>query len=372
MHDAHQPLDILHITAGSDAGGLSRYVLDVSGALLRDGHKVTVAGDVGVWQNRFDATGVNYLHIPLKQGATGVWRSIRALKQWIRQHGSPDVIHTHYRRATWVARRLRSVTPAPVLYTLHLSHMNVTGLRRVLSDFGDTCHCASADARNWALTEKLVTDNNAIIIPHGIALNDFSPATETTRDDARSAMNIPPHVRVAAYVGRLDTPKNVEWLLDIARLWNDPRPVLLLIAGDGPDRAMLENLIRQHHLHARVQLLGEIDPRRVYHAADVLLLASSREGFSYVCCEAMACGLPVIRTRTSGCTEIILDNITGHATPIDRNAFVTCAINTLADEDACRHMGQQASIIARQRFDIAQQMNQTFLLYQNLCTGKSK
>jgi len=371
MPDAQPPLNILHLTAGSDAGGLSRYVLNVSTALSRLGHRVTVAGDVGVWQNQFDASGVNYFRIPIKQGATGIWKSVSALKKWINTNGPVDVIHTHYRRATWVARRLKSAAPAPVLYTLHLSHMNVTGMRRVLSDFGDFCHCASVDARDWALAERLVTRDNTIVIPHGITLDDFPTGTDATRADARAALGIPATTRVCAYVGRLDTPKNVDWLLDIARQWKRPAPLVLLIAGDGPDRAEIENQIQRDGLISRVRLLGETDPRRVYHAADLLLLASSREGFSYVCAEAMACGLPVVRTHTSGTTETIIENVTGRSTPIDRAAFVACAIDTLHDQDACQRMGQQASIVARQRFDIAQQIDQTLALYQRIRTVRS-
>ena len=41
-----RPLHVLHLTAGSDAGGLSRYIYDVSLAMHEQGHRITVAGEV--------------------------------------------------------------------------------------------------------------------------------------------------------------------------------------------------------------------------------------------------------------------------------------------------------------------------------------
>ena len=42
-------LSILHLLAGSDAGGLSRYVFDLCSALHAQGHRVAVAGERGAW-----------------------------------------------------------------------------------------------------------------------------------------------------------------------------------------------------------------------------------------------------------------------------------------------------------------------------------
>src|SRR5205085_11098493 len=46
---AQGPLRILHLTAGSDAGGLSRYIYDLSMAMIAQGHEITVGGERGAW-----------------------------------------------------------------------------------------------------------------------------------------------------------------------------------------------------------------------------------------------------------------------------------------------------------------------------------
>jgi glycosyltransferase involved in cell wall biosynthesis len=76
--------------------------------------------------------------------------------------------------------------------------------------------------------------------------------------------------------------------------------VRLVLAGDGPDRAKLENLARELKVAERVTFL-----RSHYSAADALVLASSREGWANVLLESMACGTPVVASRVYGTPEVV-------------------------------------------------------------------
>jgi teichuronic acid biosynthesis glycosyltransferase TuaC len=82
----------------------------------------------------------------------------------------------------------------------------------------------------------------------------------------------------------------------------------LLIAGDGPLRPALAALADRLGARERVRLLGETPHAQLpslYGAADVLLLASEREGWANVLLEAMACGTPVIATDVNGTAEVV-------------------------------------------------------------------
>src|SRR6187397_81547 len=130
-----RPLRILHILL-PDAGGLSRYVVNLSSAMRALGHEVTVAGEAGgASRATFDEARVPYVEISLKGGPIALLKSMSILKRHLREHVA-DIIHTHYRRATLLARRLQSHGAPPILYTLHLSHISLAGLHRFLSDFG--------------------------------------------------------------------------------------------------------------------------------------------------------------------------------------------------------------------------------------------
>jgi glycosyltransferase involved in cell wall biosynthesis len=84
----------------------------------------------------------------------------------------------------------------------------------------------------------------------------------------------------------------------------------LLIAGSGPMRAELERIAAEKGVAGRVRFLGEIAHdalSEAYRAADIFVLASSREGWANVLLEAMASGTPVVATNVNGTPEVLRD-----------------------------------------------------------------
>src|SRR5690349_17939586 len=145
-----RPLRILHLTLGADAGGLSQYIVDLGTAMHAKGHEVIVAGDTGAWQWAFDQSPLKYIRIPMKGGLLSFRRSARVLGDYLRAN-PVDVLHTHYRRATLLARRLQQHRSPKIVYTLHLSHLSLAFPRNLFTDFGDVTHVASEEARRWAI-----------------------------------------------------------------------------------------------------------------------------------------------------------------------------------------------------------------------------
>ena len=82
----------------------------------------------------------------------------------------------------------------------------------------------------------------------------------------------------------------------------------LLIAGTGPERKNLEQLARDQGVSDRVRFLGGVpqtELRNYYNAVDVMVLASSREGWANVLLESMACGTPVVASNVWGTPEVV-------------------------------------------------------------------
>src|SRR2546430_923275 len=100
-------LRILHLTAGSDAGGVSRYIYDLCSAMHAAGHDVSVAGERGAWHRMFETAPWPWIDVPLKGGPLALRCAADVLRKFVAEK-SIDVLHTHYRRATLVARRLQT------------------------------------------------------------------------------------------------------------------------------------------------------------------------------------------------------------------------------------------------------------------------
>ena len=84
--------------------------------------------------------------------------------------------------------------------------------------------------------------------------------------------------------------------------------VRLVIAGDGPNRGMLENLVRELKVEDRVTFLGAVSQQELrvqYGQADAMVLSSSREGWANVLLESMACGTPAVASRVYGTPEVV-------------------------------------------------------------------
>jgi glycosyltransferase involved in cell wall biosynthesis len=127
-------------------------------------------------------------------------------------------------------------------------------------------------------------------------LPEFRP-----RDDLRAGLGL--DGPALAFAGRLTAQKSLDVGIEASRRAG----VALLIAGDGPDRAALEQLG-----HAR--FLGPL-PRQgvleLFLAADASLLSSSWENFPHTVVEALAVGTPVIATDTGGVAEVVRDGENG-------------------------------------------------------------
>jgi glycosyltransferase involved in cell wall biosynthesis len=122
----------------------------------------------------------------------------------------------------------------------------------------------------------------------------------------RTRHQIQDGAKVLLYVHRLASRKGAHLLPDILRTLAR-KDVILLIAGDGPERERLTDHFLRHGLMSQVRMLGWV-PRESIHElfaiADVYVLPSEEEGFPHVLTEAMAHGVPYVATDVGGVRDM--------------------------------------------------------------------
>ena len=145
-------------------------------------------------------------------------------------------------------------------------------------------------------------------IAGGVDTDRFTPAPD--RAAVRAALGLPADRTLLLSVRRLVPRMGLDQLISAMPAVLQRQPdALLLIGGQGPERAKLEALVAALHLENHVRLLGFIPDHALvsyYQAADVFVLPTTAlEGFGLVTAEALACGLPVLGTAVGATPEIL-------------------------------------------------------------------
>jgi glycosyltransferase involved in cell wall biosynthesis len=188
---------------------------------------------------------------------------------------------------------------------------------------------------------------------------------------ARTALGLPPDAIVVGSVGRLDPTKRFDLLIECLQRLRPEYPTMqLVIAGEGTERAALEDRIRALHLGEACRLLGlRADVPAVHHALDVFVQASDYEGTPNVVLEAMAFETPIVATDAGGTREIVRDGIDGLVVRCGDVAAMVDAIRcTLSDVTATRHRVASARARVEGELSFAARVAAVEAVYERLRT----
>lgn len=160
------------------------------------------------------------------------------------------------------------------------------------------------------------------VVHNSVELDRFNCPPDAARREA--------HPPIVLTVGRLDHQKGQTYLLEAAARLPEARFVL---AGDGPDRTVLEEQAQRLNIADRVDFLGyRQDIPDLLAGCDVFVLPSLYEGLPLSVLEAMAAGKPVIATAIAGTDEAVTDRVTGILVPPRQPRPLAEAIRELVDD----------------------------------------
>lgn len=219
-----------------------------------------------------------------------------------------DAIDAHYLypdgvAAVWLARDhgVPVVLTARGSDTSLLPHYRIPGrLIRAAIARADALIAVSAALKD-GLVALGAAPEKVTVLRNGVDLDAFRPVPDRAAARAALGFDGPTLLSVGLLIERKRHDLTIQAL---ARLSGHR----LVIAGEGPERSALAALAARLGIADRVRLVGPVPHARLplyYSAADVMVLASSREGWANVLLESMACGTPVVATAAWGSREAV-------------------------------------------------------------------
>ena len=274
---------------------------------------------------------------------------------------SLDIIHVHYAIphaiAAYLCTRMIAPEQRPVtITTLHGTDITLVGLdssffeiTRFSLDHSDGITAVSEQLAGE--TRRRFSSRNPVeVVPNFIDSDKFTPALRS--ESKRAAYTRPGEF----LLGHLSNFRPVKRVLDVIRIFqllHRNLPSHLVMIGEGVDLEPARNLTAELGIMEHVTFLGPVDKvPEVLSQLDLFLLPSEYESFGLAALEAMACGVPVVASRTGGLPEVVEDGVCGHLCEVsDTGAMAARAAEILTDEGKAGAFSAAARKRAKRLFD---------------------
>lgn len=237
-----------------------------------------------------------------------------------RQKISFDIIHAYFiYRPGYVAAVLGKLFRKPVIISAtgtdthqNLSRENSLIRRRTIS----AIRWSNYIIPNSEYLRKLIAEegfgNKTYVNPRGFSRDLFFPMDKIGCCDR---LSLDPEKNILLYIGNLVPIKGTDVLIEAFKIVRDKENnVELIIIGDGSERELLEQQVRDGGLEEIVFFFGRKDHTDIplyVNACDLLVVPSRNEGRSVTIIEALACGKPVVASSVGGIPETIVNNKLG-------------------------------------------------------------
>ena len=366
-------MKVIHLISGGDSGGAKTHVL----SLLQNLNKTITAQLICFREGPF-AEEARALGIPTQiMGGNNVAHICKMLRRYIQDEGF-QIIHCHGSRANMIGALLRHKLHVPVVTTVH-SDYKLDYLGRPLSrlTFGNINSWALrkldyrigvSDAMVDLLISRGFPPDRFYTIYNGI---DFTPPSieEDRLEYLRSlGAEVDENSVVAGIAARLNPVKDMSTLIrGYASAYRQHPNLRLVIAGDGEERQMLENLAKD--LEVPVCFAGWISGGmdRFYHAIDINCLTSLSETFPYALTEGARYKLATVATAVGGIPYLIDQDVNGFLfSPGDYEALGKALGALAGDAQLRRDMGCRLYEKASTHFSIQNTVDTQLHIYEEI------
>jgi len=366
-----RPLSILYLIENAGHGGAEAQVAMQASAVRALGHEAVVGVPGAGWLTQELARrGVPVHALSSRGGRLAPLRWTREIVRLVRAH-RVDIIQGYLLQMNCCGALAGRLTGRPAVASVrgHVYDFDRPLRLRaygLMGRSGVTFTAPSAELRDALVRSAGIPARRAVAIHNGVDLERLRARAQTP------APGLPAGFLVGT-VGRLDPVKGLEHLVDAASIVapraDDARFVL---AGDGPERAALEERARRLGLGDRVAFLGHRDDiPAVLAALDVFVLPSLSEGLSNALLEAMALGRPIVATDIGPNAEVVRDRESALlVAPADPQALADAILGLRQDRALGERLGRAAQAAVEKDFSLARSVERYLALYYALLEGK--
>jgi N-acetyl-alpha-D-glucosaminyl L-malate synthase BshA len=236
------------------------------------------------------------------------------------RHEKLDLLHVHYAiphaTAAYLAKQILKSDniSIPIITTLHGTDITLVGKDPSYEPVVTYSinHSDGVTAVSQTLkddTYKHFKINKEIeVIPNFIDLNRFK---KHKKDHFKKAI-CPNDEKLIVHTSNFRKVKRVDDAVRVFSKIREQIPAKLLLVGDGPERASVEQLCRELGYYDEVRFLGKLEAvEEVLSVSDLFLMPSESESFGLAALEAMACQVPVVASNAGGIGELIIHGVSG-------------------------------------------------------------
>jgi UDP-glucose:(heptosyl)LPS alpha-1,3-glucosyltransferase len=334
-------------------GGGERYSVELARALRDFGH------EVHVFSHRYEPLkGISFhtIAVPFKPFGLQNWIFAKNVRLALSRNEF-DIVNglsqiypqDVYRMGDGIHKHWLDVHPGNTftrLYnTISPRHRLILNIERKIFTPGNYKRIVAISnlCKEHAITYYNVSSNLIDVIYCGVNFDVFNSSVCNEGELLRKNLGIDRKAIVVLFVGMNFARKGLASLLRAVSQIRDKEKYRILIVGRG-NKARYIKLARELGLDGISMFCGfQKGMSSFYGCADVFVLPSYYEPLGNACLEAMACGLPVIATRETGASELILHGRSGFImdNPEDTLSLAKW-LEVLEDREVCRSMGSVA------------------------------
>ncbi|MDE2079328.1 MAG: glycosyltransferase [Patescibacteria group bacterium] len=364
---------LLFVITKSNWGGAQRYVYDLAASLNTDYDLAVAAGGGGILLERLRGTGIRT--IPLSSLARDIHTKgdVAAFFELYRlfRRERPDIVHLNSSKAGALGALAARLAGVPrVIFTVHGWPFNepVSPLSKTFRWSASLatlllCHESITVSRFGEMHAPLGL--KTVMIHNGIETPQFLP-----RSEARAKLGIAENAPfIIGTIAELHRNKGIDILIDALP---QVAHALLVIVGDGEERAALETRVTRLQLEERVEFAGFVpDASSLLKAFDLFVLPSRTEALGYVLLEAGAAGMPVVASTVGGIPEVIEDGLSGALFPAYDADALAETLNTLMASPGTRaHYGERLAENTARYFNLRGMVKKTVEVYEEPVTPR--